>query len=339
MEAKEQNEIKTNPKKKRKLIEVLKENLQKIIIAAISVIYITQGLFQIKRKDATLWDIVGSIGMSIIVGSVIWGNLRIMGIRDGRRSEIFVASTKSYAIAKEKATPEFDKLSAWCEYKNDQELEAKRKSIIQGAGLNWKAFKLGYYDDEKNYIRLNEKQVEAIQNARSCTIYRINSQEILSDLPSLINKNGNRFGESQREYLLKHEFTDVLMRVMVGMVAGMYGLSPLITGENASEIIAGVVWNTLQIIAFIAFGIYKYSQSKSFIEDEYRQTHIVQKTELLNEFIVTMQKNPDIVNKYEDDLEMEEYIKKYIEMKQKIKENNSNGTNEENDKEGVLDQA
>ena len=334
MEVKEQNEIKTNPKKKRKLVEILKENLQKIIIGAISVIYITQGLFQIKRKDATLWDIMGSIGMSIIVGSVIWGNLRIMGIRDGRRSEIFVASTKSYAIAKEKATPEFDKLSAWCEYKNDQELEAKRKSIVQGAGLNWKAFKLGYYDDEKNYTRLNEKQVEAIQNARSCTIYRINSQEILSDLPSLANKNGNRFGESQREYLLKHEFTDVLMRVMVGMVAGMYGLSPLITGENASEIIAGVVWNTLQIIAFIAFGIYKYGQSKSFIEDEYRQTHIVQKTELLNEFIVTMQKNPDIVNKYEDDLEMEEYIKKYIEMKQKIKENNSNGTNE-----GVLDQA
>ena len=329
----EQNQNKRETKKKRKFSETLRENLQKITILLISFIYIIQGMFQIRHRDTTIWNILGSIGISIIVGFIIASNLRSMGIRDGRRSEIFVGSMMSYAKAKEKATPEFDKLSAWCEYKNAQELEFKKKGIIQGAGLNWKAFKLGYYDDEKNLVKLNEKQLEALEEAKYCKIYRINSQELLSDLPSLFGKNGSRFGQSQNEYLIKGGIVDIFTRIFIGIVGGLYGLYPLFTGENLTQIISGMIWNTLQVIIFLAFGLLKYNQSKTFIEDEYRQTHIVQKTELLNEFVVTMQKNPEIIETYEEDMEkeMEEYIENYMNMKKQSKEN------DENEQKGVLD--
>ena len=213
----EQTQIKEQAKKKRKFSEVVRENLQKITIFLISFIYIIQGMFQIKHRDTTIWNILGSIGISIVVGFVIASNLRSMGIRDGRRSEIFIGSMMSYAKAKERATPEFDKLSSWCEYKNAQELEFKKKGIIQSAGLNWKAFKLGYYDDEKNLTKLNEKQLEALEEAKYCQIYRINSQELLSDLPSLFGKNGSRFGQSQNEYLIKGGIIDILSRILYAL--------------------------------------------------------------------------------------------------------------------------
>ena len=330
----DQNRTQTTiTKKKRKFSEVVRENLQKITILLISFIYIIQGMFQIKHRDTTIWNILGSIGISIIVGFIIASNLRSMGIRDGRRSEIFANSMLSYAKAKEKATPEFDKLAAWCEYKNAQELEFKKKGIIQGAGLNWKAFKLGYYDDEKNLTKLNEKQLEALEEAKYCKIYRINSQELLSDLPSLFSKSGSRFGQSQNEYLIKGNIADIFSRIIIGVVGGLYGLYPLFSGENIAQVISGIIWNMLQVIIFLAFGLLKYNQSKSFMEDEYRQTHIVQKTELLNEFTVTMQKNPSIVDTYEEQMEaeMEEYINNYMNKRNKLKEN------DEDEQEGVLD--
>ena len=312
-------EQETQRKQRRKLSEIIRENLQKITIVLISFVYIIQGMFQLKQKNTTVLNILGSIGISIIVGFVIANNMRSMGLRDGRRSEIFINSVKAYGKAKEEATPNFDSLSAWCEYKNAQELEYKRKSIIQGVGLNWKAYKLGYYNDEEHYAKLNEKQTQAIENAQNCQIYRIYSQEILSDLPSAYGKNGNRFGESQKEYVLKRSVIDILSRLCIGVVCGMYSLYPLFTGENAAQVIAGVVWNTLQIIIFLAFGLVKYADAKSFIEDDYRQTHIIQKTELLNEFVVTMKNNPSVITTYEEDLELDEYINEYINMKQKIK--------------------
>ena len=303
-------------KRRKKLSEILKDNLQKIIIFLVSILYISQGLFKLQRKEATLWDVLGSIGLSIIIGVLISSNMRVMGLRDGRKSDVFVASVKTYGKAKEDATPYFDKLPSWCEYKNTWELEVKKKEIIQENGLNWKAFKLGYYEDHKE--KLNEKQLEALENVKNCKIARINSQELLSDLPKNKLKSTNRFGESERDYTNRNNLIDFLTRAFIGVCSGLYGLMPLITGDNATEIISGIIWNASQIVIWLAFGLMKYVDAKSFIEDEYRQSHIIQKTELLNEFIVTMEKNPSIIDEYDEDLELDEYIDRYIKEKEQM---------------------
>lgn len=301
-------------KPRKKFIESFKENFSKIVIVAVSLVYIGQGVFKIQKKDTTLIAIFGAIGLSIIVGLVISNNLKAMGLRDGRRSEIFLNSMKTYGNAKENATPYFDKLFYWCEYKNDQELQVKKKEIIQSAGLNWKAFRLGYYEEHQE--KLSEKQIESLEKAKTCTVNRMTSQEILSDLPKMKwGKFGSdsRFGESEQEYKVKGLILNTISRFFVGIVCGLYGLSPIFSKENLSEIIAGVVWNTIQILLWLAIGLMEYSNSKDFIEVEYRQTHIIQKTELLNEFVVTMKNNPKVIEEYDDDYEIELFVQEYIE--------------------------
>lgn len=308
----------SNNNGKKKFGDVLKDNLHKLMIIVVSIIYIGQGVFAISKRDVSLWDILGSVFLSIIVGVILSSSLNNMGLKDGRKSETFQNSLKNYGITKEKATPYFDKLSSWCEYKNSQELELKKKEIIQSAGLNWKAYKVGYYKEHNS--KLDEKQLQAIKNANSCRIIKINSRELLSDLPSnykKFHKNTSKFGESEHDYVTRNAITDFVSKIAISIVCGLYSLSPLLTQENTMEIIANIIWNTMQIAMWLTFGVLKYTNARQFMEEEYRQTHIIQKTEYLNEFIVTMEKNPNIILEFDEDKEIDKYIEEMYKSKQK----------------------
>lgn len=307
----------TENKRKKRFSVILKENLQKIIIVIVSIIYIVQGVFQLAEKDASVLDILGSVGLSIVVGIIISSSLSSMGLKDGRNSEIFQRSMKAYGESKEKATPNFDKLSAWCEYKNSQELEIRKKEIIQTAGLNWRAYKFGYYDEPENCNKLNDKQKQSIEKAKHCKILKIDANELLSDLPKtkygLFSKYIGKFGESEQDYKRRNNVTEFLTKIVISVVCGLYTLAPLINEQNKLQVLAGVLWNAMQIIIWLSFGIMKYVNAKSFMEDEYRQTHIIQKTEYLNEFVITLNNNPSVIENYDENIEIDKYIQEYIE--------------------------
>lgn len=305
-------------KKKRKLSTVLKDNFQKIIIFLVSALYIVQGLFDFKRRDTTIWEILGNAGISVLVGIIISSNLRSMGLRDGRASDIFVASSKLYSEAKEKATPYFNKLPAWCDYKNTKELELRKKEIIQSVGLNWKAYKYGYYDEHNE--KLSEEQKNAVAKAKKCKVFRLTSQEILSDLPHYNGKNNKRFGDTEKEYKIKKTETDIVSKVFTALIFGLYTLDPILSAENAAELIAGLLWNATQIVLWFALGLIGYFNAKSFIENEYRQVRIIQKTELLNEFVITMEKDPGVIEVYDEEIEVDRFIEEFLILKRQGQE-------------------
>lgn len=318
---------------RKKFSELFKNNIQKITIILVSIVYITQGIFTLVKKDTTVIDILGNIFLSIIVGTVISSNLSSMGLKDGRNSELFQGSLKVYGETKEKSTPFFDKLQSWCNYKNAQELELEKKDIIQSAGLNWKAYKYGYYEEHKD--KASEEQLLAIEKAKNCTIIKLNAQDLFSDLSSAKHgffggrKMGDKFGATEKDFKAKSNISDIFTRVGLAIVSGTYALLPLITGENFIEIFAGVIWNTIQILIWLALGSMKYMDAKSFMEDEYRKTHIIQKTEYLNEFIVTMKNNPGVIEEYDDTLEINAYIEEYFAKKEKIKQERLAENNEQ----------
>lgn len=290
----------------------LKESLQKIIIFAVSVIYISQGIFELVENEASVIEIAGNVGLAIVVGVTISSSLNSMGLKDGRNSEIFMKSMQAYGAVKTRATPYFDKIAMWCEYKNTQRLEQKRKDILQRYGLSYRGYKFGYYDAHPE--KLTHDQEKALHEVKHCKVNKLKSNELLSDLPGAHrqSRHGNFFGESEREYKTRSNFGDTFVKIGVSLVCGLYSLSPLLTEDNKAAIVAGVIWKALQILMWIALGLTKYINAKSFMEDEYRQTHIIQKTEYLNEFIITMEKNPKVIEEYDDSLEINKFIEDFI---------------------------
>lgn len=318
-------------KKRKNIWEFIRDNFQKIMMILICVLYISQGLFSLEKKDATLVEIIGNIGLSVCVGYIISSNLRSMGIKSGRTSEIFLASMETYGEVKQKATPMFDKLPSWCEYKNAQELEYRKKEIIQGAGLNWRGYKLGFYDEYPE--KMNEIQKKAFAEAKNCKIIKFYSNELLSDLPQLDIRTKNRFGKTVKDYKKSEAIPEIISKISLGVICGLYTLQPLLTDGNINEKIAGIIWNTMQILLWLIMGMLKYYDAKSFIVDEYRQTHVIQKTELLNEFIVTMQNNPKIIEEYDEDLEIDKFIEEFLKKREKKEEL----LNEKDEQGSILD--
>jgi hypothetical protein len=95
----------------------------------------------------------------------------------------------------------------------------------------------------------------------------------------------------------------------MSVVCGLYTLKPAMEADWA-----GLVWKLLQIFMWLGLGVQKYTASKYFMEYEYRQSHLVQKTELFNEFVVTMQNNPQVIYTY--DVNIDEEVAKFIKEKQ-----------------------
>ena len=315
---------------KKKLSVTVRNNLEKISIFLISFFYVFQGIFQITDRGQDIMSVLGNIMLSILIGVAISSNLTQMGLKDGRKSDKFIASDELYGQTKEKATQYFDKLYAWCEYKNDQELNAKKRDIIRNAGLSWKAYRIGYYKDHQE--KLTPEQIKAIQEANNSKIEKINNRILLSDLPQdefsifFGKTKEHRFGKSEREFRKQTMAMDLLTRLFISFVLGYYTLAPLINGENWQSVLSQMIWHFMHILIWLTFGVLKYSNAKSFIEDEYRQTHLIQKTELLNEFIVTMQKSPQVVEQFDiDNDDIDNYINEIIKEK------------EQNDKETILD--
>lgn len=322
--------------KDKKISETLKNNLQKIIITLICLLYVAQGIFSIVKKDGTILEILGDISLSIIVGIALSINFNSMGLKDGRNSDIFQSSIATYGESKAKATKYFDKLPNWCDFKNEQELEFAKKNIILEAGLNWKAYKYGYYKNKEVLAKLDENQKKEIVKADKLKIPKLTTQELLSDLPHI--KSKNKFGRDINEYVSKNIASELFNKVFMGIICGLFGLKPIISGSNAAEIIAGILWNAFQIAIWIIFGVFKYNNSKSFMEDEYRQTHIISKTEYLNEFLITMENNIDFLKLKEENY-VDKEIKKFIEekeneLKEEIKNKENNLDQQKTNKEG-----
>jgi len=308
---------------KKKLSVVVRNNLEKIVIFLIATFYIWQGVFKITDRNETFISVLGNILLSVVIGIAISLNMTQMGIKDGRKSDKFIKSEELYGTTKELATPYFDKLYAWCEYKNDQELNTKKRDIIRNVGLSWKAYRLGYYKEHKDDLSLNENQLKAINEADSAKIEKIESRMLLSDLPtshlSLLfgKKEQKRFGKSESDFKKQTLATDLITRLAISFVLGYYTISPLINGSNWRDIMANMIWHTLHIVIWITFGTLKYSNAKLFMEDEYRQVHLIQKTELLNEFIITMKNNSKVVDEFDvnqDDID--NYLDKLIKEKE-----------------------
>lgn len=303
--------------KKKKFGEKLRDSIQKLLILVVSVVYVSQGLFSLTKKNVTILEVLGDIGLSLVIGIIISASMNSMGLKDGRKGELFEGSMKAYGEAKTKATKYFDKLQSWCEYKNAIELEAKKKDIILSAGLSWKGFKVGYYETHKD--KLNEDQKRQLERAKSAKVDKLYAGDLLSDSNkdrTLLGKTFGRFGKSEREYSAIVNTSDVFYKVAMGIICGLYMLKPVFS----DQILANMMWNSLQILLWLTFGGMKYANAKYFMEYEYRQSHVIQKTEYINEFYVTMENNPKVVEEFDEEQEIDKFILDFIKEKEKSKD-------------------
>ena len=101
--------------KKNSFTEAFYKNAGYIVIILVSLVYMASSLISIEKTGKGVWEILGAGVLSMIVGFLINGVFRQIGIRKGDEDERTIATNNLHASIVEEITQCIDKLDIFCE--------------------------------------------------------------------------------------------------------------------------------------------------------------------------------------------------------------------------------
>ena len=290
--------------KKNNFTEMFYRNAGYIVVVLISLVYVASSLINISKSGRSVYEIIGSGVLSLIVGIMINGVFRSIGVRRGDEDERTIATNELHAKTVEEISPYIDRLDSFCERENKRVLKEIRTRILAREGMKYS----DYFDEEGALVNAkckvqNTKLImpspagkgdratvdeESISSRNEKLRRRAYHKALHVKLKPLLSSNltsdGVRatdpfdFGKSKREYTARRNASDVIIKLLMAIIFGYFGVS------LASEInVASIIWNGLQIILYITGGVIQMYNSYMWVVDDYRGS-VIKKIDYLQKF-------------------------------------------------------
>ena len=122
-------------KKNNSFAEIFYKNAGYVVVVLVSIIYVASSLINISRSGRSVYEIIGTGVLSLIVGVMINGVFRSMGIRRGDEDERTLATNALHARTVEEISPYIDKLDEFCERENKRVTKEIRTRILMREGM------------------------------------------------------------------------------------------------------------------------------------------------------------------------------------------------------------
>lgn len=284
--------------KKITLFDALYKNAGYIAVVLISLVYIGGSFILISKTGKSVGEIIATGVISMLVGLLINGVFRSIGINKGEGDERTIKTAQLYSKSIEEISPYVDKLEDFCEMENKRAISSLRRKILATAGLHYNDFFDSegvlcsssyelYSDEEIKGAKGRKKRKMILENFKRKRAYdKASNLKIKHLTPSALTCDGVKennpfdFGKSKREYSREKNLSDALSRVVMAVIFGYFGVT------FVSEINPAVlIWNTLQIVMYITSGIIQMYSSFSWVVDEHRGG-IIKKIDYLQKFKV-----------------------------------------------------
>ena len=309
--------------KKNSFAEMFYKNAGYVVVVLISFVYVASSLINISRSGKSVYEIVGTGVLSLILGVLINGIFRSLGVQKGDCDERTLATNALHGRTIEEIIPYIDKLDDFCEMENKRALKTVRTRILAREGLKYS----DYFDEEGNPINAKFKIQNAKNNpsvTQACHLpltkeatphpspaatpsptgegyvvdrakrkaykraLRVRIKPLLS---SNLTSDGVKatdpfdFGRSKKSYTTRRSASDVIIKLLMALIFGYFGVT--LSEPN----VASIIWNSLQIILYISSGIIQMYSSYSWVVDDYRAS-IIKKIDYLQKFkIYALSKN------------------------------------------------
>ena len=284
--------------KKNSIAEGFYKNAGYLVVVLISLVYVASSLINISKTGRSIYEIIASGMLSLIVGIMINGVFRSVGIRKGDEDERTIATNTLHANTVDEITPFIDNLDKFCESENKRALREIRTRILAGEGM-----KYSDYFDTDGAIKEERKKpsTEPVHSNAQIGRHFLHKEELVEKakekafkkalkvkLTPLVSSNLTsdgvkandpfNFGKSKKEYTSRMNTSDILIKLIMAIIFGYFGVS------LASEInVASIIWNALQIILYVAGGVIQMYSSYMWVVDDYRGS-VVKKIDYLQKF-------------------------------------------------------
>ena len=283
--------------KKNSFAEMFYKNAGYVVVVLISFVYVASSLINISRSGKSVYEIVGTGVLSLILGVLINGIFRSMGVQKGDSDERTLATNQLHAKSIEEILPYIDKLDDFCEMENKRALKTVRTRILAREGMKYS----DYFDDEGNPInakfKMQNAKLEDVDpygkkdKAKRKAYRRALRVRLKPLLSSNLTSDGVKatdpfdFGRSKKSYTTRRSASDVIIKLLMALIFGYFGVT--LSEPN----VASIIWNSLQIILYISSGIIQMYSSYSWVVDDYRAS-IIKKIDYLQKFkIYALSKN------------------------------------------------
>ena len=286
--------------KKNGIAEGFYKNAGYLVVVLISLVYVASSLINISKTGKSIYEIIASGVLSLIVGIMINGVFRSVGIRKGDEDERTVATNTLHAKTVDEITPVIDNLDKFCENEHKRALREIRTRILASEGMKYS----DYFDVDgaainEGYKRPNiephSTQVgrhllhsthkeELVEKAKEKAFKKALKVKLTPLVSSNLTSDGVKandpfnFGKSKKEYTSRMNASDILIKLIMAIIFGYFGVS------LAREVnIASIIWNALQIILYVAGGVIQMYTSYMWVVDDYRGS-VVKKIDYLQKF-------------------------------------------------------
>lgn len=256
--------------------EVFRRRAGMISVAVISLIYSFWGYFQLVRTDRSLFEMIVSGGLSVIVALLIDSMLRLQGILDGGKDQQLVDAESRHMSKVTEAQDYLLYADEWTESETKKALKDARTYILASEGLRYKDFfdeKEDNFldveiekpkDDAPKYIQQRYKdKLAAISKAIKFKVTPLTITQLTSK--EKVNLDSNDTGRQPSEYVAQKTKLVGLAKVSGFFIFGLVGFQ-LIQDPSWANFFYGV----FQVALYLIFGLISYYLAYSFMITEYR---------------------------------------------------------------------
>ncbi len=282
--------------KKTTLFDAFYKNAGYFAVLLVSLAYIGSSFIIISKTGKSALEIIASGVISMTVGLLINGVFRSMGVSRGELDEKTLQTARLYSQSIDEISPHLDRLEEFCESENKRETKRVRQQILAAEGLRYSelygedgivsSYDFSLYSDEEikgaQFRRrlamryANHKRKKAFNRALKIKIKQLTPSTLTCE--GVKENNPFDFGKSKREYSSQKNLTDAIGRVVMAIIFGYFGVT-LVSEVNP----AVLIWNTLQIVMYVASGVLQMYSSYFWVVDEHR-AGIIKKIDYLQKF-------------------------------------------------------
>ena len=266
--------------KKNTFIDVFYKNSGYIAVVLLSLVYIASSLILISKTGKTVGEILASGALSMVVGILITGIFRSIGIQKGDSDESTIATDKLHSQAVDEIVPYIEELDGFCDVENTRALERVRKKILAKEGLKYSdcfdenGVSKPFVADER--AKTYKKKLRAYNKAVNLKIKLLIGSNLTAE--GVNADDPFNFGKTKKQYAASHNTSDLVVRGIMAIVFGYFSVAFADTVNFAS-----IIWNTMQIIMYIASGVMQMHSSCMWVINDYRHNKI-RKIDILQRF-------------------------------------------------------
>jgi magnesium-transporting ATPase (P-type) len=249
--------------------EFIKSNLVNIAIVLICFAYVLRGLITIGATGKTWYEIVADGLLAFMVSVSIKVLMRKKGLNNGFMSDKFIATTNLYGKEiQDKVDGNTDQLEKYCEIKNEYRLKYEQRNFLLRNGLDYETFEKGEYDsrfEREPNRKIRRKKVNLLKKCRNLRVYKY-TPVLITNAYSNQETEEKLLKQSRKQYESSKAVYNIFIGFIIMFLFGYYGIK----SGNIEELWKNIIWCTLQVALFLAFGVIEMLNAFDFVTETLR---------------------------------------------------------------------